>query len=165
MQPLLLPDSSLEAMYVHVVLDAMRRGYSSQHNKLGMIGELTGAGWVQVLPPHSPPPPSHLLSPSRPPPPHNHPSTLRHLLAVEFCGDQEADSVLLSKAQQYIDQGVSKVCLGAAQAVGGDAQHTAACGRVWKQVALQNPCSHPCAHVASLLRARPPPAPLPRCAS
>lgn len=34
-----LPGSSQEGMYVHVVLDAMGRGYSSQHNKLGMIGE------------------------------------------------------------------------------------------------------------------------------
>ncbi|KAI3426967.1 hypothetical protein D9Q98_006911 [Chlorella vulgaris] len=59
--------SGQEGMYVHVVLDAMRAGFCSEHNKLGMI--------------------------------------------VTFTSTMEADSMIMLKAQQYINQGVTKVVI------------------------------------------------------
>ncbi len=38
--------SNVEGMFVHVVFDAMTRGYESQHNKWGMIGE-PAPGWAK----------------------------------------------------------------------------------------------------------------------
>jgi hypothetical protein len=46
----LCPCSHQEGMFVHVVLDAMRRGFTSQHNVLGMQGacvRVRDGGWVE----------------------------------------------------------------------------------------------------------------------
>lgn len=121
--------SAQKGMYVHIVLDAMRAGFCSEHNRLGMIGEgvqaprppagsatqLNGARRVLFC----------AAAPRAACAAHAHQRSgprcvhMRVFLcvcvphaprcAVSFTSTMEADSLILIKAQEYIDQGVQKV--------------------------------------------------------